>query len=133
MKSLYMKSFLLLSIIIGCSSSPRFYNREKVKIIDIERLNNDLIIYYRPFLETVYYSPGINYNYTNDSLNINVIRAKINTYEKCMIKSDLITAENDSTHFRKFGVNVYKVIVPNKFLLSNDTIPLLINKVCIRD
>lgn len=133
MKNLYMKSFVLISIIIGCSSFPKFYNCDQVKIIDMESINNDLIIYYRPFLETLYYSPGVDYNYSNDSLYLKVRRVKININGKCMIKSNLITIENDSNNFIKYGVNVYKVVVPNEFLSSNNSSSILINKVHICD
>jgi len=120
MKSIITISLIFISTLVGCFHSAQYYPNTKVKILEVKKINNQLIIYYSTLPETIYYSPGINYQYTEikDSLYIKILREKINKQCKYMAKSNIIDIKKDSLIFKKYGSNVYKVNVPNNFSLN---------------
>ena len=73
-----MKLFIFVLIISVFSCSSKIYNQDSVKIIDIQLTNDSILFFYRPKLETLYYSPGINYSFSEkrDSVYIEVLRSK---------------------------------------------------------
>jgi len=109
---------IIFALAIGVfSCSSKIYNQDSVKIIDVQLTNDSIILFYSPKLETLYYSPGLNYSYSEkrDSVYIQVLRSKIKKQPSVMCESILITEESDSALFNQYGTNVYYSKIPNNF------------------
>jgi len=113
MKIIKLTILFILNTIISfnssCENINSDYKIENIKIINTRVKDDTLLLCYSIPLETMYYSPGINYSYNKKTkfIEIYVVRQKINSQKRVMVSSKLI--ENDSAMCKK---NYYLIKIP---------------------
>lgn len=109
-------------LFMGCTAKNNaYYPKESVKLQNVITDPEWITIYYTIPLETVYYSPGIDYEYGEDDkqFEISVVRQKLKASTTVMAESKLLKNTKDSVLVKDYGINTYVVKIPNDVHLEN--------------
>jgi len=107
---------VLISILFFSCEEKEYYSPTQINILKSIVEDDSLTIYYKAPLETMYFSSGVDYSYSNDfkTVELKFIREKIgNDTERVLAKSFLV--KNEFRFKQK-----YKEIDVYAFRLKND-------------
>ena len=114
MKSIYIAFFLFSTLLFtGCAQGDdkMSYRVDDLSDIKFEVEGGYIKLSYRPILETLYYSPGINYSVSGEHLVIDVVRCHIN--DECEV--DEKSSQED---MNVVSIKIEKVSDPNKIFIN---------------
>jgi hypothetical protein len=109
------KIILVLVIAVSCETSPEWYKKADVQLLFTQIGEDSVTVVYSTPLETLYYSPGVVYEYeSNGNLNLKVLRSGISDKPVgSLTKSIFIKNSADST-LKQFPPTSYVVKIPNR-------------------